>query len=569
MKRFLMTMLLFSVAFSAAAQAFDAVWGSTDIRYPSSLEGISGDAVDNAVAWRGERVNFQLVVTYKGFSDKERSKLKSMGLENWNEERRFEYIFSDLKCGSAVISAANIVGGFVEPVITDKFVGCGRHEVDAYGENLVADRITAGGSAVIPSGVSRGLWFTVQVPQDVKPGIYKGFVEVLCGSKKVKLGYRVKVLNRVLPAPKEWAFHLDLWQNPYAVARVHKVELWSNEHFDALRPYMLKLAAGGQKVITATLIDRPWDGQTYDPFGSMVTWVKRADGSWWYDFTIFDRWVEFMMSCGIDKEIACFSMIPWKLSFRYYDQATHSHKYINCAPGEESYTRFWGGMLSAFAAHLKEKGWFDKTFISMDERSLQQMQAAIKVIKEYAPGMKISMAGNYHPEIEADIHDYCLDVFAYGAYTPELLARRKAEGKVSTYYTCCSAEYPNVFTFSAPSDAEFIALEALAKGLDGYLRWAYNSWTVTPEEDSRFTAWPAGDTYIIYPFSASSIRWERLVQGIQQYEKYRILLAEAKANGDTSRAEKLGNLLKCIDIKKISTDSEKIVNGFRNALNDM
>jgi hypothetical protein len=226
-------------------------------------------------------------------------------------------------------------------------------------------------------------------------------------------------------------------------------------------------------------------------------------------------------------------------------------------------------MLCAFAEHLKEKGWFGKTFISMDERSMQQMQAAIKVIKQYSPGMKISMAGNYHPEIEADIHDYCLDIFAYGAYTPELLSRRRAEGKVSTYYTCCSAEYPNLFTFSDPADAEFIALEALAKNLDGYLRWAYNSWTVMPEEDSRFTAWPAGDTYVIYPFSLSSVRWERLVQGIQQFEKYRILLDEAEKKGNTSRVKALKRLLKSIDVKRIADESEKMVNGFRNALNKM
>ena len=197
------------------------------------------------------------------------------------------------------------------------------------------------------------------------------------------------------------------------------------------------------------------------------------------------------------------------------------------------------------------------------------MQAAIKVIKEYAPGMKISMAGNYHPEIEADIYDYCLDIYAYGAYTPELLATRRAQGKVSTYYTCCSAEYPNLFTFSDPADAAFIALEALAKDLDGYLRWAYNSWTVTPEEDSRFTAWPAGDTYVIYPFSISSVRWERLIQGIQLFEKYKILLAEAKAAGNAQRVAELEQLLRSVDIKKISTDSEAVVSSFSNGLNAM
>ena len=539
------------IACATTSAQVNARWGSIDIRYPLDCKTEVGDyRVNTVAAWRGERVNLQLVVTNE-YSEKDCS---------------VEYRFSDLKQGRDVIPASNVVGGFVQPVITDKFTGCGKHAVDAHGEELVADRITDTNPTVLDAGSCRGLWLTVQVPQDAEPGTYKGYVELACNGKKDKYEYFVNVANWQLPAPKEWSFHLDLWQNPYAVARVNNVELWSKEHFDVLRPYMLKLASAGQKAITATLIDRPWDGQTYDPFGSMVTWVKKADGTWWYDFTIFDRWVEFMMSCGIDKEITCFSMIPWKLSFRYYDQASHSHKYINCAPGEEAYAQFWGGMLSAFSAHLKEKGWFDKTFISMDERSLQQMQAAIKVIKEYAPGMKISMAGNYHPEIEADIHDYCLDIFAYGAYTPELLAQRRAQGKVSTYYTCCSAEYPNLFTFSAPADAAFIALEALKKGLDGYLRWAYNSWTVSPEEDSRFTAWPAGDTYVIYPFSVSSIRWERLVQGIQLFEKYKIRLAAAKAEGNTEHVTELEKLLEDIDLKKISTDSGRMVCTFSEGL---
>ncbi len=548
-KKILLAALVALLSLPSVAQ-LKVEWGNIDTRYPATGAPVAENiAVNRAVAWRGERVNFQLLVTNKG------------------GEQAVEYKFGDLECGKEKISHKNIVGGFAQPIITDRFCNCGTHAVDAYGENLSADKITADSLTTLHEGTCRGLWFTVNVPATAKAGSYKGRVTVTVGSTSYTRSYTVKVLPRVLPAPADWKFHLDLWQNPYAVARVHNVELWSAEHFHKMRPYMLKLASAGQKAITATLIDRPWNGQTHDPFGSMVTWMKKADGSWLYDFTIFDRWVQFMMDCGINKEITCFSMIPWKLSFRYYDQATDCHKYMQCAPGDAAYEQFWGGMLRAFAQHLKEKGWFEKTFISMDERSLHQMQAAIGVIKKYAPGLKISMAGNYHPEIEADIHDYCLDIFAYGAYTPELLARRRSEGKVSTYYTCCSAEYPNLFTFNDAADAEFIALEALAKDLDGYLRWAYNSWTVEPEKDSRFTAWPAGDTYVIYPHSTSSVRWERLVQGIQQYEKYKILHAEATERGDKAAIAKLETLLRTVDIKKIATDSEKIVNNFREQLN--
>ena len=36
-------------------------------------------------------------------------------------------------------------------------------------------------------------------------------------------------------------------------------------------------------------INKPWNGQTEDYFDTMVTWIKRADGTWTFDYTIFDR----------------------------------------------------------------------------------------------------------------------------------------------------------------------------------------------------------------------------------------------------------------------------------------
>ena len=301
----------------------------------------------------------------------------------------------------------------------------------------------------------------------------------------------------------------------------------------------------------------------------MVTWIKLADGRWIYDFTIFDRWVEFMDDCGISKEITCFSMIPWRLSFRYYDQATHSHKEIKCAPGEKEYTEFWGGMLKAFRAHLVEKGWLERTFISMDERKMKQMQAAIKVIHTYAPGLKISLAGYYHPEIESDLSDYSVN-FVNGKKFPDgIVERRRQEGKKSTYYTCCSSEYPNMFTFSEPANCEFIALHSLKLDVDGYLRWAYNSWTKEPEIDSRFRSWSAGDAFIIYPGNTSSIRFERMVQGIQQFEKFHIMMDAAKAKGDKGMQRRLNKLLENLDYKKIAEKGGEMTSNFRAGLNNI
>ncbi len=539
----------------SAQSSIEIAWGTTDIRYvPNEKpEAISGTALE-LTAWRGERINAQFVVWNVGETEQEAA-----------------FTLSDLLADqNRLISRENISAGYVETVITDEFSDCSRHEVDKYGAFVVADMIDNKSTRVFAPADTRGGWMTMQIPQEAVAGVYKGSVAVESenGATQV-LNYSIKVRDRILPSPDQWNFHLDFWQNPYAIARVHEVDLWSEEHFDAMRPYMALLASAGQKVITATLIDKPWNGQTLDPFGSMITWTKKANGEWVYDFTIFDRWVEFMMDCGIKQEIACYSMIPWNLSFQYFDQASNSNKYIKSSPGKKLYNKHWGNMLEVFAAHLKDKEWFDITCIAMDERALDQMQKGIRLIHEKAPGLKISLAGYYHPEIEKDLYDYCVDEQSEEQFSKSVVERRRAEGKKSTYYTCCSTNRPNTFTFSAPAEAEFLAWYAIQKGLDGYLRWAYNSWTADPVSDSRFTAWPGGDTYIVYPEARSSIRWERLIEGIQAFEKYHILKEEAIRTNNKSTLSRLDAIVDLIDPEKLEAGTDKMINKAKKQLNKL
>lgn len=496
-------------------------WGSTDIRYkkeePAPIARLKKDI--NLTAWKGERVSAQLVV--------------------WTPEAldNLSFIVSDLTSGKETISKDNVRTGFVRYVMTDELNkdgkgGCGYRKSSDYDSTLVADPIDHIASTLtVPANATQGGWISVRVPQQVKAGKYTGTVTVKDGDKVLsELKLAVNVKNRTLPASTEWAFHLDLWQNPYAEARYYNVEPFSKEHFDRMRPDMQNYVDAGGKVITASIMHKPWNGQTYDPFESMVTWLKKADGTWYFDYTVFDKWVEYMMSLGVKKQINCYSMVPWRLSFQYFDQASNSFKYLDAKPGEAAYDEFWGNMLTSFAKHLKEKGWFDITHISMDERPMKDMLATLKVIRKADKDFKVSLAGTYHDELVKELHDYCI---AIGEKFPaEVIKSRKEAGQVTTYYTCCTEPRPNTFTFSAPAEAEWLGWFAAKENLDGYLRWALNSWVKNPLQDSRFTAWAAGDTYMIYPEGRSSIRFERLIEGIQSYEKIRILKEEFEKKGN-------------------------------------
>lgn len=104
-------------------------------------------------------------------------------------------------------------------------------------------------------------------------------------------------------------------------------------------------------------------------------------------------------------------------------------------------------------------------------------------------------------------------------------------------------EFPNTFTFSDAAEATYISWYAAAADFDGFLRWAFNSWVENPLTDSRFRTWPAGDTYLIYPDARSSIRYERTVEGVQDFEKIQILRKDLAAKNEIVKLEELNQVI--------------------------
>lgn len=354
----------------------------------------------------------------------------------------------------------------------------------------------------------------VTVSKDAKPG-------------KVQFGpMTVRVVDRVLPPPAEWKYFLDLWQHPWAVSRYFSVEPFSNEHFEKMMPVYKTLAECGVKVLTVTLLDYPWNHQCYDAYESMIGRVKNDDGSWSFDYTIFDKYVEFGRKCGIGPDIACYTMCPWGYVVRWQDSKGNT-KSATALPGSEVFNDYWGAFLVDFKKHLIEKGWFNDTYIAMDERTPKDVSIIANFIQEKAPGMKIAMAGNRKP---SDFKGIVIDNYSQGLrhdyLSPEFLAeavQRREKGLKTTLYVCCFPDRPNTFMSSVDNEAFWLGMYPQVSGLDGFLRWAANSWPYNPYVDASFGDWKAGDTYLVYPEGEYSARLLALRAGIVVAEKLRIL----------------------------------------------
>lgn len=545
---FVLCSLYTAKSFAGRDGSLHASWSTTDYHVGKfDCPPASGLLKQQALTgWRGERLHAKLLL--------------------WSSADEGELRFSITEPQDAQWADLRSTG-FMRYVMTDELNkdgkgGCGyRPDKTKFDSLLVADRIQSVSSLPYEPNTVSPVWITFDVPRDAAPGLYKGKVKVSSTSgKSVSLTYSIRVVDRTLPPADKRQFHLDLWQNPYAVARVAGVPLWSDAHFGAMAPLMERLARAGQRGITATITHKPWNGQTYDYFDNMITEIRRVDGTWTYDYTLFDRWVEFMMSCGVGPYIYCYSVIPWELTFRYYDQAANDMVDRKLQASDPEFDEYWVSKLRAFAAHLKSKGWFEHTIIAMDERPVESMNAALRVIRKADPDFKISLAGHYHKELDEEIYDYCIGYDEQ--YPAGVVQARRAQGKITTFYTCCTEAYPNTFTFSQPIEASAFGLIAAERELDGYLRWAYNSWTESPAEDSRFTAWAAGDTYLVYPRNGTSARFEKLIEGIQMFEKIQLMKA------DPHHAQAIDKLLQPFAYDKMnSAELQKNIGDMRKYLN--
>jgi len=540
---------------SEIPEGLQASLTSTNIRFVKSvIPNGSRSSSWSSIAWRGERVSTQLVLWSKD------------SITNVSAEVS-DFVSED----GTKLSSNTTQLRFVKYVITDEFAdGCGYRKPENFDSSLAADVLEPVSSYAIKAKETRPIWVTIDVPFDAKVGVYKSTISLNVEGQGIqKFELAIDILDKTLPLAKDWKFHLDLWQNPYAVARFHDVLPWSQEHWTLLKPLMKTLADAGQKVITVSLNRRPWGGQTFDQFEGMIDWKKKLDGTWEYDYTIFDNWVQFMMDLGVTKQISCYSMVPWGNEFYYFDEKENKEVKIKAQPGSQAYEELWIPFLNQFKDHVEEKGWNKITRMAMDERGPEEMKAMLKLLNTYAPEFGTSFADNHksYKLYPNELKDLSV---AFGATVDEEdLKLRKEKGYISTHYVCCADDFPNVFTFSPPAEGVFIGWYSIAADFDGFLRWAYNSWVENPLQDSRFRAWPAGDTYIVYPDNRSSIRFETLREGIQDAEKIRILREEFSSKDMHEELAHLNNVVNQFNITTKPDNLEAMLKEAKETLNSL
>lgn len=400
------------------------------------------------------------------------------------------------------------------------------------------------------------------IPRDAKPGDHKVTLEfyrseMFSDEEKIaETELELKIYSFTMPDMKDSTFFLDLWQHNCNVARKYGVEPFSDEHFDILDRYLASMAALGQKTVTLILSDTPWSGQwchletrneanLYEY--SIARIYKEEDGSFSYDFSAMQKYIDLCAAHNIKDEISLYGLVnvwcdylggfdsitpdhPDGLKLRYLDRKDGKYKYIRSGADIDSY-------IKAVHDYFVTTGQIDRVRVVADEPADTKAYRAItEHIKSIAPGFRFKAAINHSefiPEFADTVADYVPSLLSLSTQFDKILEyKRDMKDSRFTWYVCNNPHHPNIMLRNDLCEGLLIGVLTSYLEMDGFLRWNYTVWTDHPKKDIRYFGWPAGDLCFVYPGEGGhpllSLRYKILYRAIELC----ILLNEYKKNND-------------------------------------
>ena len=385
------------------------------------------------------------------------------------------------------------------------------------------------------------LWVAVETDENTPAGVYQGTITLAGSCCERNFPFTIEVLDLDI-GKADANLTNELWMYPYSACRYYSgktvLEYFGTDHtqsnktslrniylddqyFEQLAAQIRLYAQAGGDIITTTITEDAWNNQTTDPYPSMVKWTKAKDGTWKFDYTDFDKWVALNMANGVDGKIRCYSIAAWNSKIIYLNEANGKASYVTAEAGSETWKKMWSTFLADFMKHIKEKGWFDITYLAMDERSTEEIAAVVNLVNsikdENGKSFKLSMAINRLYSI--DYFDYFEDLSISSSQRNKLgslVAERTAKGLTTTFYTCGATAGS---LRNQPYETVDFFYYLYKSGCDGYLRWAFDAFPDEPLKDTTHWKFVAGDQNLIYPDAIeedatvrSSVRYQIMIE---------------------------------------------------------
>ncbi len=144
-------------------------------------------------------------------------------------------------------------------------------------------------SRSLVDGAVTGVWVTVRVPADAKPGVYSGAVTIAAQDESpVTVPVHLKVADWALPDAQDYRTWVGIIQSPDTLAAEYGVPLWSERHWELIARSFRLMSDSGNRAVYVPLIAETNQGHAE----SMVRWIKKGESQYEYDFSVMDKYLD-------------------------------------------------------------------------------------------------------------------------------------------------------------------------------------------------------------------------------------------------------------------------------------
>jgi len=396
----------------------------------------------------------------------------------------------------------------------------------------------------VTAGNNQPLWVLVHVPDDAAAGDYSGTVSLRAAGFSADVPLKLHVWNFTLPERNHLATAFGL--SAGEVFRYHQLQTEQ----DKRRVLDLYFRSFAEHRIS------PYDPTPLDPIRvKFLPESKPARAE--VDFSAFDP--------AMARAVEQFHFTNFRLPIKGTGGGSfHSRRepQIGLFTADTAqYHAMFSSYLGQLEDHLRRKGWLEMAYIYwFDEpapKDYEFVRGGFRRIKKYAPALQTMLTEQPETGLAGPVDIWCPVSYNYDHAAAE---KRRPCGERFWWYVCCGPKAPHctLFIDHPATELRVWLWQTWQRDIRGILVWRANYWNSgtafpdpakpqnpyedpmgyvsgysTPKGVKRY--WGNGDGRFIYPPRSaavpglrgpqpvirppvSSIRWEMLREGIEDYE---------------------------------------------------
>lgn len=399
-----------------------------------------------------------------------------------------------------------------------------------------------GKNIALKKGQNQPLWILVYIPEDAAAGDYRGSIRIRGRGWTYVVPMQVHVWDFALP--RETHLQSAFGFQPSLVKLYH--------HFndqDDLTPVLEKYFRNFAQHRLSP----------YNPFAlnPIKETIDRQNLKVHLDFSDFDK--------AAKRYLDELRFNSFRLNVKGLGSGTfHSRRpgeFGGFKEGTPQYEKLMQSYLSQLQEHLQQNNWLDKAYIywfdEPDEKDYDFVKQSMAFIHRAAPGLTRMLTEQPEPELYGYVDLWCP---VTPEYNHRIAEQRRQKGERFWWYICTWPHEPYCTLFIDHNAVELRTWiwQTWKYNVDGILIWQSNYWTSpaafpppsrqNPYQDpmsyksgyglkpGSIAFWGNGDGRFIYPPKkvfrsnercydgpVSSIRWEMLREGMEDYEYFWLL----------------------------------------------